>query len=245
MRGQTIKSETMQYPGHEGAMINAYFSRPDAPGNYPGVIVTPEAFGLVEHIKDVARRFAALGYLAIAPELYTREGAPDPDNMDQVIQKMFASPDSRAVGDLDAAAVFLKAQSHSNGKVGIIGFCSGGRYTLITACKSSNIDAAVDSAGGFIIQDEHTDARPVSPIDMIPTLSCPLLGTFGEEDPNPSPAHADRMREELDKHGKTYEFWMYPNAGHAFFADYRPSYQAAAAQDMWHRVLVFYDKYLK
>jgi len=86
---------------------------------------------------------------------------------------------------------------------------------------------------------------PVSPIDMIPTLSCPLLGLFGEEDPNPSPAQAARMQEELDKHGKTYAFRMYRHAGHAFFADYRPSYRAAAAQDMWHRVLVFYDQYLK
>ena len=245
MPGQDIQSETMQYPGHDGAMITAYFSRPAAAGSYPGVIVTPEAFGLVEHIKDVARRFAAEGYVAIAPELYTREGAPDPDNMDQVIQKMFATPDSRAVGDLDGAAVYLKAQANCNGKVGMIGFCSGGRYTLITACKSKNIDAAVDSAGGFIIQDEHTETRPVSPIDMIPTLSCPLMATFGEEDPNPSPGHADRIKEEMEKHGKSYESHMYPNAGHAFFADYRPSYQEAAAKDMWQRVLVFYEKHLK
>jgi carboxymethylenebutenolidase len=207
--------------------------------------VTVEAFGLVEHIKDVTRRFAAQGYLAIAPDLYTREGAPDPNNIDNVIQKLFASPDARAVGDLDGAAVYLKGQAHCSGKVGMIGFCSGGRYTLITACKSSNIDAAVDSAGGFIIEDEHSEPRPVSPIDMISTLSCPLMATFGEEDPNPPPAHAERLREELDKHGKTYEILMYPDAGHAFFADYRDSYRAAPAQDMWHRVLVFYEKYLK
>src|SRR3989442_7405049 len=81
--------------------------------------------------------------------------------------------------------------------------------------------------------------------DMVPNLSCPLLALFGEEDPNPSPAHAARLQEELDKHGKTYEFRMYRNAGHAFFADYRPSYRAAAAQDMWHRVLGFYEQYLK
>ena len=245
MPGEAIKSESMQYPGHDGAMITAYISRPTASGSYPGVIVTPEAFGLVEHIKDVARRFAAEGYIAIAPELYTREGAPDPDNMDQVVQKMFATPDSRAVGDLNGAAVYLKAQANCNGKVGMIGFCSGGRYTLITSCKSTNIDAAVDSAGGFIIQDEHTDTRPVSPIDMICTLACPLMATFGEDDPNPSPAHADRIKEEMEKHGKNYESHMYPNAGHAFFADYRPSYQEAAAKDMWQRVLVFFEKHLK
>jgi len=239
-----IQSNVVQYAGDGGTMINAYFSRPAANGHYPGVIVTCEAFGMVEHIRDLARRFAAQGYVAIAPDLYTREGGPDPENMDEVIQKMFATPDSRALGDLDGAAVYLKGQPQSNGKVGIIGFCSGGRYTLITACNSSNIDAAVDSAGGFIIQDENTTERPVSPIDMVANLSCPLLATFGEEDPNPSPAHAARLKEELDKHGKTYEFRNYAEAGHAFFADYRPSYQAAAAQDMWHRVMLFYEKHL-
>jgi carboxymethylenebutenolidase len=164
--------------------------------------------------------------------------------MDQVLKTMFSVPDTQAMADLDGAITYLKSQSDSNRKVGAIGFCSGGRYTLILGCKSKNLDAAVDSAGGFIIQDQHTPQRPVSPIDMVPTLSCPLLALFGEEDLNPSPAHAARLQEELDKHGKTYEFRMYHNAGHAFFADYRPSYRAAAAQDMWYRVLVFYEKYL-
>jgi len=204
-----------------------------------------EGMGLVEHTKDIARRFAAEGYVAIAPDLYTREGTPDPDNMEQVIQTLFSAPDAQAMADLDGAAVYLKSLATSNRKVGIIGFCSGGRYTLMMACQSANIDAAVDSAGGHIIQDEHTPLRPVSPIDMIPNLSCPLLALFGEEDADPSPAHAARLKEELDKHGKTYELQMYQNAGHAFFADYRHSYRAAPAQDMWHRVLLFYEKYLK
>ena len=244
MTQERIRSEMIRYPSQDGAMVNAYISRPTAAGRRPGVIVTADAFGLSDHTKDVARRFAAAGYVAIAPDLYTREGAPDPNNMDDVIQKMFAAPDAQVLSDLDGAAVFLKRQARSNGKVGIIGFCSGGRYTLIAACKSANIDAAVDSAGGFIIQDEHTPQRPVSPIAMIPTLSCPLLATFGEEDPNPSPAHAARLKEELDRHGKTYEFRTYANAGHAFFADHRPSYRAAPAQDMWHRTLLFYSKHL-
>ena len=109
-----IQSDTVQYAGHGGDMIDAYVSRPAAPGRYPGVIVTCEAFGVVDHIRDIARRFAAQGYVAIAPDLYTREGAPSPDNMDEVIQKMFATPDSRAWGDLDAAAVYLKGQGNSN-----------------------------------------------------------------------------------------------------------------------------------
>ena len=240
-----IRSDMIQYPSQDGTQINAYFSRPVEPGRYPGVVVIMEAFGLIEHIKDVTRRFAEQGYLAIAPDMYTREGSPDPTVMDQVIKTMFSVPDTQAVADLEGAILYLKSHADSNGKVGSIGFCSGGRYSLILGCKSGHLDAAVDSAGGFIIQDEHTPQRPVSPIDMIPTLSCPLLGLFGEEDPNPSPAHAARLQEALERHGRTYEFHMYRNAGHAFFADYRPSYRAAAAQDMWHRVLVFYDKYLK
>jgi carboxymethylenebutenolidase len=235
----------VQYPSQDGTQINAYVSRPAAAGRYPGVVVIMEAFGLNDHIKDVARRFADQGYLALAPDLYTREGAPDPTNMDSVVQTMFAVPDTQAVADLEGAITYLKGQAHSNGKVGAIGFCSGGRYTFILACKSRHLDAAVDSAGGFIIQEQHTPQRPVSPIDIVPTMSCPLLALFGDDDPNPSPAHAARMHDELTKHSKVHEFRMYRNAGHAFFADYRPSYRAAAAQDMWHQVLTFYGKHLR
>ncbi len=240
-----IQSETIQYPSQDGTPISAYYSRPAASGSYPGVVVIMEAFGLNDHIEDVARRFAEQGYLAIAPDIYTREGSPDPSDISDVMRVMFSVPDVQAMADLDGAITFLKRQFDSNSKVGAIGFCSGGRYTLMLGCKSPNLDAAVDSAGGFIIQDEHTEQRPISPIDMIPTLSCPLLGLFGEEDANPSPEHAARLQEELDKHGRTYEFRMYRNAGHAFFADYRPSYRAAAAQDMWHQVMLFYGQHLK
>ena len=240
-----IQAGMTQYPSQDGTQINAYFSRPMAAGRCPGVIVIMEAFGLIDHIKDVARRFAEQGYLALAPDMYTREGSPDPGHLDSVLQTMFSVPDTQAVADLEGAIAHLKRLPDSNGKVGAIGFCSGGRYTLILACKSTNLDAAIDSAGGFIIQDQHTPQRPVSPIDMIPTLSCPLLALFGEEDPDPSPAHAARLQAELDTHGKPSELRMYRHAGHAFFADYRPSYRAAAAQDMWHRVLVFYEQYLQ
>jgi carboxymethylenebutenolidase len=237
-----LESGMTQYASQDGTQIDAYLSQPSVPGNYPGVIVTMEGMGLEDHMKDLCRRFAEQGYIAITPDLYTREGRPAPE---RVLEVLFSVPDSQTMGDLEGAALFLKNNAHANGKVGIIGFCSGGRYTLMLGCKSTNLDAAVDSAGGFIIQDEHTPQRPVSPIDMVPTLSCPLLGLFGEEDPNPSPEHAARLQEELDKHGKTYTFHMYRDAGHAFFADYRPSYRAAPAQDMWHRVLEFYGQHLR
>ena len=193
-------------------------------------------------MKDIARRFAEEGYIAIVPDLYTREGRPAAE---KVMEVLFSVPDSQTMSDLEGAALYLKNHAHANGKVGIIGFCSGGRYTLMFACTSKNVDAAVDSAGGYIIPDELTDARPVAAIDMVSDLSCPLFALFGEEDDNPTLAHAARLKEELDKHGKIYEFKMYSNAGHAFFADYRPSYRAGPAQDMWHRVLPFYERYLK
>ena len=251
MRPPEVQSEMMHYPGHGGTSVSAYLSRPTTSGSHPGVIVIMEAFGLNDHIKDVADRFAREGYIALAPDMYTREGTPDISNPDTMLQNvmriMFSVPDSQAMGDLDAGAQYIKSQADSNGKVGAIGFCSGGRYTLMFGCTSKNLDAAVDSAGGFITQDEpneHEDTRPVPPIDMVADLNCPLLGLFGEEDPNPSPEHAERLQAELDKHGKTYEMRMYPDAGHAFFADYRDSYRPVPAQDMWHRVLTFYDKHL-
>ncbi len=241
-----LQTRTVQFPSQQDeTLVNAYFTRPTSRGFYPGIIVIMEAFGMVEHINDVARRFATEKFIALAPDMYTREGSPDPNNMDEVMQKMFSVPDSQAMADLEGAAAYLKSRPDCNGKIGVIGFCSGGRYTFMFACNSKNVDAAIDSAGGFIIQDEHTPQRPVSPIDMVPNLSCPMLGLFGEEDPNPSPAHAARIKEEMSKHGKTYEEVMYSDAGHAFFADYRPSYRKHAADDAWERMLDWFGRYLR
>ena len=192
LAGQQLETGMIQYASRDGTMIDALYSRPAEPGNYPAVIVTMEGMGLMDHHKDIAVRFAGRGFLAIAPDLYTREGTPEPEN---VLATLFASPDSRAMDDLEGAALFLKSQAHSNGKVGIIGFCSGGRYTLMMACQSSNIDAAVASAGGHIADQEITDLRPKNPIDMIADLSCPLLALFGIEDQNPTPEQAERLKD--------------------------------------------------
>lgn len=240
-----LHSEMIQYPSQDGIPINAYLSRPTAAGTYPGVIVIMEAFGLVDHIKDVARRFATEGYVALAPDLYTREGLLDPTDLQEVIKTMRGLPDSQAVADLEGAASYLKSLPYCTGKIGVIGFCSGGRHTLLFACQTNQIDAAIDCYGGRMIQDELTPAQPVSPIDLVKGLSCPLLGLFGEEDPNPTVAHVQRLRDELEKHGKRYEIHVYPNAGHAFFADYRPSYRPEAAQDAWQRMLDWFGRYLK
>lgn len=244
MAYEGMLAETITYPGAGGDSIDAYLARPLGAGPFPAVIVIPEAFGLVTHIKEVARRFAARGYVALAPELYTRIGPPDPTDMTSVGPKMMNLPDGQAVEDLEGAVTYLKGLQQANGKVGVIGFCSGGRHTLLFACRTNRVDAAVDCWGGRTVEDQVTEARPVVPIDLVEHLSCPLLGLFGEEDTNPTVAHVERLGEELTRHNKVFEFKIYPNAGHAFFADYRPSYRQEAAVDGWAKVFDWFAQYL-
>lgn len=237
-------AETITFPGGNGDAIDAYLARPLGKGPFPTVVVIPEAFGLVTHIKEVARRFAARGYIALSPELYTRIGPPDPTDMTSVGPKMMNMPDDLAVQDLEGAVTYLNGLPQSNRKVGVIGFCSGGRHTLLFACRTKRIHAAVDCWGGRTVEDQVTPARPAVPINLVKDLSCPLLGIFGDQDTNPTVAHVERLRQELAKHGKTSEFKIYPNAGHAFFADYRPSYRQEAAVDAWLKVYDWFGRYL-
>src|SRR3954447_5893608 len=160
-----------------GDKIDAYLARPaKEPGRRGGVIVIHEAFGPVDHIDDLTRRFANAGFDAIAPNLYCRTGAPDPTDMASVMTKMFGVADPQAVADLEAAAAYLRRLDGANGKVGCIGFCSGGRQTLLLACSSVAVDAAVPCWGGFIEKatpdEETTDNRPVKIIDLAGNAYC-------------------------------------------------------------------------
>src|SRR5215472_5490597 len=192
-----VRGEAIEFKSGDDT-IQGYLARPSQPGRYPGIIVIHEAFGLVEHIRDLARRFANIGYNALAPDLYTRSGSPDPNNMDQVFPVMFGLPDAQAVRDLEAAADYLRGLSGASGKVGVIGFCSGGRQTLLFACSSTKPDAAVDCWGGFIHRAtpdaETTPSRPTPVLNLIDRLSCPLFAAFGEEDQNPSVAQSEELR---------------------------------------------------
>ena len=233
-----------------GSQVPAYLARPHQPGNYPGIVVIQEAFGLVDHICDLARRFANIGYNAVAPALYWRRGAPkDPDVMEQVFPVMFGLPDSEAVQDLEAAADYLNAMAGATGKVGAIGFCSGGRHTLLFAGSSNKVDAAIDCWGGFIQRAtpdaETTAARPKAPLDMVGQLHCPLFGVFGEEDQNPPVSLEAELKKRGQAAGKDVTTKIYKNAGHAFLADYRPSYREAAAQELWGDAQSFFGKHLK
>jgi carboxymethylenebutenolidase len=239
-------AETIRFPGDKGDFIYGYMAKPTGAGPFLGVIVIHEVFGLVEHTKELARKFAAHGYITVAPNLYSREDPRDPDEMlVTIIRQNGGIPDARVIGDLEGAANVIRSQASHNGKIGCIGYCSGGRQTVLFACNTKSLNAAVDCYGGRVITDELTPKQPKAVIDMIGALSCPMLGLFGQSDQNPSPAHVVRLEEELKKRKKTYELTSYPpDTGHGFFADYRPSYRQESAVDGWSRIFKFFGQHL-
>ena len=248
-----VADEELTYTGAGGTQINGYLARPAALGEgerAPGIVVIHEAGGLGEHIKDVANRFANLGYVALGVDLYTREGGPPPmDDLQALMARLFSMSDAVALGDLEGAADHLRARPDVSGKVGCIGFCMGGRYTLLCACASERLDAAVDCWGGFIDaagpEERVTELRPRPPLELAPQAHCPLMAAVGAEDHNPSPEVAERLREALAQSPHETSVDVYEGAGHAFFADYRPSYRPGPAAQLWERVVPFLDAHLR
>lgn len=228
--------------------IDAYLARAVGAGPRGGIIVIHEAFGMVPHITDLARRFAAAGFNAIAPNLYTRTGSPDPTDFPAVFKVMFGKSDAEAVADLDLAAAHLRGLDNSNGKVGVIGFCSGGRQTLLYACSSQAPDAAVDCWGGFVDratpEAETTPARPTPVRDLAANASCPIYLAGGADDENPSPAVIDDVAQRLRAAGKDVTVRVWDGAGHAFLADYRPSYSEPQAHELWADIIAFFGRHL-
>ncbi len=240
-------AELVRYPGHNGDLIRSYYARPMGAGPYPGVVVIHHAPGWDEWCHEVARKFAHHGYSAVLPDLYSRAG---PGEVDDIAAKVRASggvPDDQMLGDVQASIAFLKAQPNHNGKIGVIGFCSGGRHTFLVACRGKDVDAAVDCWGGGVGEEPPrlTPQQPVPALDYAPSLSCPLLGIFGEDDPRPSPADVTRTDARLKELGKTYEFHSYPGAGHGFFNTAGAGYRQAQAVDGWKKVFDWYGKYLR
>ena len=242
-----IIAESIMISGHGGDTIEAYSSRPLEPGKQVGgVVVIHHMPGYDAGTKEIARRFAVHGYNAVLPNLYWREApGASPDDAAAAARAVGGVPDERLVGDLAGVAAVLRGLSTSNGKVGVIGYCSGGRQSFLAAV-SLPLDAAVDCYGAFIVgAPPGGSPLKVGPIvDKAPDLSCPLLGLFGADDKYPSPSDVAELEAALKAAGKTYEFHSYEGAGHAFFSVNRPAYRPAAAVDGWQKIFTFFGKYL-
>jgi carboxymethylenebutenolidase len=242
---EALRAETISIPGAGGDQIEAYRAEPVGDGGRGGVVVIHHMPGYDEATKEITRRFAAHGYLAICPNLYSREApGASPDDAAAAARAAGGVPDDRLVGDVDGAARHLKSRPDSNGKVGVIGYCSGGRQSFLAAC-SLELDAAVNCYGAFVVAKPPEGASKVEPVlHLAPQLSCPLLGLFGADDKYPAPEEVDQLEQALKENGKTYEFHSYENAGHAFFSVDRPSYRVEAANAGWAAIWDFYGKHL-
>jgi len=247
MAYEALFAETVLMRGHHNDQIDAYLARPVGVPSVPGVVVIHHMPGWDGPTKEIARRFAHHGYATISPNLHFREGKATPEENSASIRAAGGMPDDRTMGDVQGAIDHLRTLPYLNGKVGIIGYCSGGRQSYLAACTLRGIDAAIDCYGGGVVAkpEELTPRQPVAPIEFTQNLQCPLLGLFGVEDTRPSPEDTKKTEQALQKFGKTYEFHTYDAAGHAFFAVDRPNYRQAAALDGWQKVFAFFGTHLR
>jgi carboxymethylenebutenolidase len=242
----TMTAGTITITSANGDDIEAYLAHPVAGPPRGGIVVIHHMPGYDRWTKEVVRRFAADGYAALCPNLYSRQ-APGaaPDDAAAAVRALGGVPDDQLVADVDGAARHLRALEGANGKIGVIGHGSGGRQTFLAAC-SLEVDAAVDCYGAFVV-NEPPAAMPAAMqplLGLAPQLSCPLLGLFGADDGYPAPDETATLSAELDRLGKPHEFHTYDGAGHAFFAVDRPSYRPEAAVDGWRRILEFFGKHV-
>lgn len=227
----------------KGQQVPVYRAQPKGKTGLPVVLVVSEIFGVHEYIADVARRFAKQGYLALAPELFERQGDPRaygaiPELMKEVVSKV---PDAQVMGDLDACVAWAKDNGGNVDKVGITGFCWGGRMAWLYAAHNPKLKAAVVWYGRVV--GDKTPLTPTQPIDSGASLKVPVLGLYGAKDTGISLDSVEKMKDALAKGNSKSEFVIYQNSGHAFHADYRPSYVEADAKDGWQRCLAWFKKH--
>jgi carboxymethylenebutenolidase len=222
--------EMVTFPNGQGT-VQGYLALPRTDAPAPGVVVIQEWWGLVPHIKDVTDRFAAAGYLALAPDLYGGRATTEPDEANKLMMDMKRDVAAR---QLKGAVDFLKQHPRSTGKVGVVGFCLGGGLALLAACTNPEVAACVDFYG--VLPGGQPDCD---------RLQAPVLGLFGATDEWMPPAAVRELEQRLRASGKTVETVIYPNVGHAFFNDTGPSYNAEAAADAWRRTLDWFARYLR
>lgn len=222
--------------------IPAYRAAPASGDNFPIVLVIQEIFGVHEHIQDITRRFARLGYLAIAPELFVRQGDVSKlSNIDEIRPIVAKVPDAQVLSDLDSTVEWAKKSAKGNGeKLGITGFCWGGRITWLYAAHNPQVKAGVAWYGRLV--GDATELQPQYPVDVASKLTAPILGLYGGKDTGIPLDTVEQMRDRLKSSSSKSEIIVYPNAPHAFFADYRPSYREKEAQDGWKRLLAWFKQ---
>ncbi len=224
----------------DGGEMRCYVSAPDAAGPHPAIVVIQHAGGVDEFVRSMTDRFASVGYVAIAPDLYHRE---DPNKTDDPLTRMSRLRDASIVADVNAAIDHAKRLPDvKSDRLGITGYCMGGRVTYLMAAESPDFTAAVVCWGGNIMVP--WGAGP-APFELTDRISCPILGLFGEDDANPNPTDVAKLDAELSRLGKAHEFHSYPGAGHAFMNAGRPSYREEATKDAWQKTVAFFDRYLK
>jgi carboxymethylenebutenolidase len=238
-------AETVGFPGNNGDLLEAYAARPLDPAPRGGVVVIHHLPGYDRETKEFVRRFAVMGYNAVCPNLYTRI-APGASHDDAAAAARAAGgvADEQVVGDVAGAAAWLRALSNSNGKVGVIGHCSGGRQSFLMS-TALPLDAAVVCYGGLIVGETPPQMPSMVPlVDSSEQVRMPILGLFGNDDQFPTPGQVDVLDKALTEAGKDHEFHRYDGAGHAFFSVDRPAYRVEAAIDGWQRISDFFGAHL-
>ncbi|MBN3922103.1 dienelactone hydrolase family protein [Nostoc sp. NMS4] len=222
--------------------IPAYRAAPATGDNFPIVLVIQEIFGVHEHIQDITRRFARLGYLAIAPELFVRQGDVSKlSNIDEIRPIVAKVPDAQVLSDLDSTVGWAKKSAKGNGeKLGITGFCWGGRITWLYTAHNPQVKAGVAWYGRLV--GDATKLQPKYPVDIASKLTVPVLGLYGGKDTGIPLDTVEQMRDRLKSSSSKSEIIVYPNAPHAFFADYRPSYREQEAKDGWKHLLAWFKQ---
>jgi carboxymethylenebutenolidase len=226
----------------KGGEIPAYMAVPTRGSNFPTVLVVQEIFGVHEHIKDICRRFAKLGYLAVAPEMYARQGdVSKMTNIKDIIEKVVSKvPDDQVMTDLDATVAWAKKNNGDTARLAITGFCWGGRIVWLYAARNPTLKAGVAWYGRIV--GATNELTPKNPIDVVKDLKAPVLGLYGGADQGIPNDTVEQMQNALKEAGKPSEIKLYPDTPHGFHADYRPSYRKEQAQDGWKLLVEWFKK---
>jgi carboxymethylenebutenolidase len=248
--GQTITTDTQGLEAGEvkipvaNGQVPGYRAMPATDGPFPTVLVVQEIFGVHEHIKDICRRLAKLGYFAVATECYARQGDVSKiENFRDIISKVVSKvPDAQVMSDLDATVDWAKGTGKADvAKLAITGYCWGGRIVWLYAAYNPNLKAGAAWYGR--LTGDADDLHPKHPINLVDAIKAPVLGLYGAADQGIPVESVEQMRKALKEGDKTAEIIVYPDTPHAFFADYRPSYRKDKAEDAWKRMLAWFKKY--